>query len=110
MGRFAKGEVVVFPFPFSNLSGYKPRPCLIVADLRGDDMILCMITKSPYDADAVSLETKDFAVGDLPVTPSYIRPSRLFTGEDTLVLLSRGRISAGKLTEVTNKVIEIVRR
>ena len=43
MGRFVKGEVVVFPFPFSDLQGSKPRPALVVANLPGDDMVLCMI-------------------------------------------------------------------
>lgn len=111
MGRFTKGEVVVFPFPFSNLAGQKPRPCLVVSNLAGDDMILCMITKNPYaDADAILLEAKDFESGNLPINPSYIRPSRLFTGEDALVLLSSGRVNAPKLTEVVEKVIEIVKR
>lgn len=110
MGRFAKGEVVVFPFPFSNLAGSKSRPCLVVADLPGDDMILCMITKNPRDADAISLEASDFDKGNLPVSPCYIRPSRLFTGEDMLVQLSRGNVKAAKLTEVINKVVEIVQR
>jgi len=74
-------------------------------------MILCMITKNPYaDADAVLLETKDFESGNLPINPSYIRPSKLFTGEDKLVMRSSGRITAPKLTEVVAKVIEIVQR
>lgn len=111
MGKFTKGEVVVFPFPFSNLSGQKPRPCLVVSNLSGDDMILCMITSNPYaDVDAIRLESKDFESGNLPVSPSYIRPSRLFTGEDILVLQSSGRINAPKMTEVVNKVVEIVER
>ena len=110
MGRFAKGEVVVFPFPFSNLANSKPRPCLVVANLPGDDMILCMITRNPRDADSITLETADFDNGDLPISPTYIRPTRLFTGEDNLVQRSRGQISAAKLNEVVNKVIEIVQR
>ena len=111
MGRFTKGEVVVFPFPFSNLAASKPRPCLVVSNLAGDDMILCMITKNPYaDPDAVVLEAKDFEAGNLPISPSYIRPSRLFTGEDKLVMLSSGRVNAPKLTEVVEKAVEIIQR
>jgi hypothetical protein len=74
-------------------------------------MILCMITKNPYaDPDAIALETKDFEAGNLPISPSYIRPTRLFTGEDALVMLTRGRVNAPKMTEVVDKVIEIVQR
>jgi mRNA interferase MazF len=74
-------------------------------------MILCMITSNPYaDNDAVLLETKDFESGNLPISPSYIRPSRLFTAEDALTLITKGRLTAPKMTEVVSKVVEIVQR
>jgi hypothetical protein len=41
MGRFVKGNVVVVSFPFSDLSGSKRRPALVLADLDGDDILLC---------------------------------------------------------------------
>jgi mRNA interferase MazF len=44
MGRFVKGDVVVIPFPYSDLSASKKRPALVLADLEGDDIILCQIT------------------------------------------------------------------
>jgi mRNA interferase MazF len=110
MGQFVKGEVVVFPFPFTNLDPPKLRPSLVVANLPGPDMILCMITSSTADADAIQLEAVDFAQGSLPADPCFIRPARLFTGEDTLVVRSRGRLLPAKITEVTNKIIEIVSR
>ena len=31
MGRFVKGDIVVLNFPFSDLSGNKRRPALVVA-------------------------------------------------------------------------------
>ena len=40
MARFVKGDVVVVPFPFSDLSQAKRRPALVVAQLTGDDLIL----------------------------------------------------------------------
>jgi len=44
MGRFVKGDVVVMPFPYSDLSATKKRPALVIAALDGDDVILCQIT------------------------------------------------------------------
>lgn len=44
MGRFIKGDVVVIPFPFSDLTMSKRRPALVLAELSGDDLILCQIT------------------------------------------------------------------
>jgi mRNA interferase MazF len=43
MGKPVVGEVVVFPFPQTNLQSGKRRPALVVADLKGDDLILCQI-------------------------------------------------------------------
>ncbi len=44
MARFIKGGVVVVPFPFSDLTQTKRRPALVIAELEGDDIILCQIT------------------------------------------------------------------
>jgi PemK-like, MazF-like toxin of type II toxin-antitoxin system len=44
MGKPLIGEVVVLPFPQTNLQSGKRRPALVVADLNGDDLILCQIT------------------------------------------------------------------
>jgi len=44
MEKFVRGDIVVIPFPFSDLSGSKKRPALVLADLQGDDIILCQIT------------------------------------------------------------------
>jgi mRNA interferase MazF len=54
MARFVKGDVVVVPFPFADLSEAKRRPALVVADLTGDDLILCQIT-SQYVKDSYSI-------------------------------------------------------
>jgi mRNA interferase MazF len=44
MGKFVKGDVVVLPFPFSDLSSQKRRPALVVAVASADDVILAQIT------------------------------------------------------------------
>ncbi len=44
MGKPLVGEVVVLPFPQTNLQAGKRRPALVVANLMGDDLILCQIT------------------------------------------------------------------
>ena len=57
MAKFVKGDVVVVPFPFSNLSQAKRRPALVVVDLEGDDIILCQIT-SQLNKDNYSIVVK----------------------------------------------------
>jgi mRNA interferase MazF len=40
MAKFIKGDVVVIPFPFSDLTTVKRRPALVIASLKGNDIIL----------------------------------------------------------------------
>ena len=109
MERFVKGEVVVVPFPFSDLSQSKRRPALVLADLAGDDVILCQITsKTVKDFYSVSLNSEDFSSGNLNKT-SNIRPNRIFTADKNIVLKRIGRINSFKISEVINKIFEILK-
>jgi len=58
MEKFIKGDVVVIPFPFSDLSGSKRRPALIISNLEGYDLILCQIT-SKNIKDKYAIDLKD---------------------------------------------------
>ncbi len=66
MERFVKGDVVVVPFPFSDLSKAKRRPALVIAEVEGRDLILCQIT-SQYVKDnyAIQIDNEDFESGGL---------------------------------------------
>jgi mRNA interferase MazF len=79
MAQFMKGDVVVVPFPFSDLTQTRKRPAFVIASLKGDDVILCQITsQSLRDQYAISLNDSDFETGSLK-QQSNIRPNRLFT-------------------------------
>ena len=104
MGKPVIGEVVVLPFPQTNLQAGKRRPALVVADLKGDDLILCQITSQPhFDGYSVPLLAADFERGRLAVD-SFIRPNRLFTVEQSVILYAAGKVSGAKLKEVRAKI------
>ncbi|MCE7058687.1 type II toxin-antitoxin system PemK/MazF family toxin [Dyadobacter sp. CY343] len=108
MGKFVKGEVVVIPFPFSDLSGSKRRPALVLADLTGDDILLCQITsKAVKGQPSVALTTRDFAVGSLPVD-SFVRPLRIFTADKTIIIRSAGILKSGIANEVVRKIVDVL--
>ena len=92
MAKFVKGDVVVVPFPFSDLSQSKKRPALVIASLLGNDLILCQITsKARIDGYSIVLANEDFRQGSLNLT-SMIRPNKLFTADKSIVLYKIGTI------------------
>ena len=55
MGPFATRQVILLPFPFSDLSASKLRPALLLAAAGKGDWLICQITSNPYaDARAVT--------------------------------------------------------
>ena len=86
MEKFVRGDVVVVVFPFSDLTQTKKRPALVIAEASSSDFILCQITsQATKDTRAVTLKNSDFESGSLK-RDSYIRPNRLFTANDKIIL------------------------
>lgn len=90
MGKPLVGEVVVLPFPQTNLQAGKRRPALVVADLTG----------------AIPLAAADFERGRLAVD-SFIRPSRLFTVEQSVILYAAATVKDAKLQQVKAKIRQL---
>jgi mRNA interferase MazF len=66
VAKFIKGDVVVIPFPFSDLTQSKRRPALVITELEGDDLILCQITSQAVkDKYAILISDNDFETGGL---------------------------------------------
>ncbi len=102
-----KGDVVVIPFPFSDLSASRKRPALVVANLTGDDVILSQITSAAKnDQYSILLTKNDFNAGNLKVE-SRIRPNRLFTADKSIVEYKAGTLKKEKIKEVEQKLISI---
>ncbi len=110
MARFVKGEVVIVPFPFSDLSDTKRRPAMVLLDLPGEDVVLCQITsQAGRDEQAISLTEEDFDSGSLRLN-SYVRPNRLFTFERRLILGSCGRVKTSTVTEIVDRLVTMLRQ
>lgn len=109
MEQFVKGDIVVVPFPFSDLSDTKRRPAYVAAVPEGDDIILCQITsKKRNDRYSVPLSYSDFEAGTLHVE-SVIRPNRIFTAERPIILYKAGTVNAAKVKEVEDVLVRMFR-
>jgi len=110
MERFVKGDIIVTSFPFTDLSSTIKRPSLVLANLKGDDIILCEITtKERDDPDKITLSQNDLESGKLKIH-SFIRPSRIFTLRKSLILYKLGNLRKNKIKEVEKKLCEIFTR
>jgi mRNA interferase MazF len=108
MAKFVKGDIVVIPFPFSDLSQSKRRPALVLSVLQGNDIILCQMTSQKVkDNYAIPVDQNDFASGSLN-QESNVRPNRLFTADNQIILYRIGSIKKIKLDQVINKIVEII--
>lgn len=110
MEEFVKGDVIVLPFPFSDLSASKKRPALILSNLVGDDIIICQITsEARFDDYSVLLADENFKKGSLN-QKSNIRPNKLFTADKSIVLYKVGSLKENKIKEVTEKMVDIFKK
>lgn len=103
-----KGQVVVIPFPFSDLSGSKRRPALVVADWDGADVMLCQITsQTKHDGLEIPISASDFATGSLPIS-SHVRPNKIFTADRRIILSVAGRLGEAKNREVAQSIMDLI--
>jgi mRNA interferase MazF len=81
-------------------------PILATADR--SDFLLCQITSRQCDdSHAITLKEGDLFSGGIRVD-SFIRPSKLFTANEALILAVAGPLTDSKLAEVIHYLIEML--
>jgi mRNA interferase MazF len=89
-----RGDLLLVPFPFTDLSAAKRRPVLaLTAPDSYGDFIALPVTSRPQGEYGVPLRAGDLVHGRLPA-PSWIRADRIITLNASLVVKSIGRVAA----------------
>ncbi|HWG91838.1 MAG TPA: type II toxin-antitoxin system PemK/MazF family toxin [Candidatus Thermoplasmatota archaeon] len=101
---FEPGDIVLVPFPFTDLSAAKSRPALVMT--RGDynktseDLILCGITSNLANSShSVLLAQADLESGTLP-KPSRVKADKVVTLKQEIVKKRVGRLKATAMAQV----------
>lgn len=79
-------DIVLVPFPYSDLGGAKQRPALIISNKKlnkTQDRICCLVT-SNQPGDGIKIEKHSFETGSLPFQ-SWVKPHRLFTIHEKII-------------------------
>ncbi len=101
---YKQREIVLVPFPYSDLTTSKRRPALILSNNNYNgkfpDMLACVITSNLFkDNYLVDLESTDLNAGILP-EKSIIKCHKLFTIQQSLIIKRFRIISKEKFKEV----------
>ena len=111
MGTFGRASVVVIPFPFSDLSGTKLRPAILLAEAQCNDWLCCQVTRNPLsDPDAVRLTSKSLRQGSLVAPISYIRPFKLFTVNESVIFKHVATLKDETYKEILQIIIRGLRK
>ena len=106
-----KGDIVLVPFPFTDLSQTKLRPAVVLyTEPTNNDVTLCFITSQGIDtlfAGEFLLDTADseFSITGLKVS-SKVRVTRMMTIERKLILRRLGKLGNNHVKILNSTIVQ----
>lgn len=111
--KFSQGDLILVPFPFTDLSAVRRRPALVVSPDRlhqhSEDVILVAITSQvppSLGEFEIPLTSRDMALGHLP-KPSVVKLSKIFTAHRGLIVKRGGRLQKESLTKILARLRQL---
>ncbi len=102
---YSQKDIILIPFPYSDLTGAKQRPALIISNSKlnkTEDRICCLITTNKSQ-DSILIERGSFKEGNLPFK-SWIKPHRLFTIHEKIIRKKLCTINKKLYNKVLTKI------
>ena len=108
---FEQMNILVVPFPFTDLSGLKQRPVLVLSsneyNRKTKDIVTCGITSNLKDAAySVLITNDDLKEGRIPAR-SRIKVDKLFTLEQGIVRKKVAKVSENVFEMVKDKLFKL---
>jgi mRNA interferase MazF len=105
-------EIILISFPFSDLSGAKVRPALVISNndyqaAYGDTVVLALTSNLSRSDYKVSIETQDLETGTLPVQ-SAVRVDKPFSVLQSKILKIQAKITLAKFEEVKATITNLI--
>ena len=108
---YEQREIVLIPFPYSDLTGTKQRPAMILSNKKlnkTEDRICCLITSNEHKDDLL-IDKSSFEREKLPFQ-SWVRPHRLFTINVKIIRKVLCKVNDEFFNEVVNGVDRYIKR
>ncbi len=103
----AKGDIVLITFPFTDLSGSKLRPAVVIID-NSLDLTVCFITTQLQSKERTDVELLPLSSNGLK-KQSLVRTSKIATLDRTLAKGLLGQITVNELSDLNNKLKVLLR-
>ncbi|MEK6917509.1 MAG: type II toxin-antitoxin system PemK/MazF family toxin [Nanoarchaeota archaeon] len=109
---YKQGEILIVPFPFSDLSSIKQRPVLVLSkndyNDKYEDIVTCGITSNLKDPSfSVLIDNNSLDEGSVPVK-SRIKADKLFTINKGVIRKKIGRINKETFLSVKKEFLTLV--
>ena len=114
MTPFEPGDVVLVPFPFTDFSTFKQRPCVVLSSTdfnrSHEDVILAAITSQLNDhptTDEYILSKQEQIIAGLPKL-SMVKVGKIVTVDQRLIRKSLGRLPVTSVRRLRKLVHHII--
>ena len=109
---FKQGEILIVPFPFSDLSSIKQRPVIVLSknsyNEKNEDIITCGITSNLKDsAHSILIDGENLEDGNIP-KKSRIKIDKLFTIDQNIIKKKVAQLDKKTFEEVRNEFFKLV--
>jgi mRNA interferase MazF len=106
-------DIILIKFPFSDLSGAKVRPALVISKNQYnkdklDCVVLAMTSNLSQSEYKVIVESKDLDNGSLPVK-SAVRVDKPFSISQSKILKIQGKLKETKFKAIENIILKLIR-
>lgn len=103
-------DIVLIPFPYSDLTGSKKRPALIISNEKinkTEDRVCCLVTTN-FHKDDIEIQKNSFEKGKLPFK-SFVKPHRIFSINEKIILKKLCTVNDKFHNKVLNKINEFLK-
>ncbi len=107
-----QGDIVLVPFPFTDLSSAKQRPALVISksdyNKKTEDIITCGITSNLQNADnSVLIDDNDLSEGTLRAK-SRVKVGKIFTLKQSLVRKTVAKLKTTSFVTVKEELWKLI--
>ncbi len=97
---YEQRDIVLVPFPYTDLTHNKKRPAILLSNVIGDDFLCCLVTSKATEGLLL-----DDLEGSLPLK-SWVKPHRIFTVDKRIVHKKLCSITPALHENIISKILE----